>query len=273
MGEIFRDKKVLVISPHPDDETIGCGGTILRIKAMGGEASVLVVSLGDLLQYGGVFPDKQQKGPELQIVSSKETRENAGHPPANPGPSEEGGGAPLLISGETREKEFLAAMEVLGVSRRHVLHRESHLHLRLDTIPQRELIADLECNTPLSVQNLRPDIVFLPSPSFNQDHRAVFRAGVATLRPGNPARHEVPVVLVYDSPVTSWGKEFPHLVFTDITKAIEEKIEAFSCYRSQIRSEPSFLTPEAIADRARVTGREAGVQYAEGFYPLRMLLK
>ena len=28
-------KKVLVVSPHPDDETLGCGGTLLKHKQNG----------------------------------------------------------------------------------------------------------------------------------------------------------------------------------------------------------------------------------------------
>lgn len=37
-------KKVLVIAPHPDDETLGCGGTLLRHAAEGDEIHWLVVT-------------------------------------------------------------------------------------------------------------------------------------------------------------------------------------------------------------------------------------
>ncbi len=37
-------KKVVVISPHPDDETLGVGGTICRLCKAGAEINVLVVS-------------------------------------------------------------------------------------------------------------------------------------------------------------------------------------------------------------------------------------
>jgi N-acetylglucosamine malate deacetylase 1 len=37
-------KKVLVVAPHPDDETLGCGGTILRHRADGDEVHWLIVT-------------------------------------------------------------------------------------------------------------------------------------------------------------------------------------------------------------------------------------
>ncbi len=37
-------KRILVIAPHPDDETLGAGGTIAKYAAQGDEVSVLTVS-------------------------------------------------------------------------------------------------------------------------------------------------------------------------------------------------------------------------------------
>ncbi len=37
-------KKLLVIAPHPDDEVLGCGGTIARFSKAGGEVHVLTVA-------------------------------------------------------------------------------------------------------------------------------------------------------------------------------------------------------------------------------------
>lgn len=37
-------KKVLIIAPHPDDETLGCGGTILKHKANGDEIYWLIIT-------------------------------------------------------------------------------------------------------------------------------------------------------------------------------------------------------------------------------------
>jgi N-acetylglucosamine malate deacetylase 1 len=37
-------KRVLVVAPHPDDETLGAGGTIAKFSARGDDVAVLVVS-------------------------------------------------------------------------------------------------------------------------------------------------------------------------------------------------------------------------------------
>ena len=41
-----RWKRVVVLAPHQDDETIGCGGTMLRMRAVGCEVTILLVTDG-----------------------------------------------------------------------------------------------------------------------------------------------------------------------------------------------------------------------------------
>ena len=36
--------RTIVISPHPDDETLGVGGTLLRRKAEGGSIAWLIIT-------------------------------------------------------------------------------------------------------------------------------------------------------------------------------------------------------------------------------------
>ena len=51
--------KILVIAPHPDDEVLGCGGTIVKLVALGYSVSVLYLSSGD----------KDQKAREKEAVN------------------------------------------------------------------------------------------------------------------------------------------------------------------------------------------------------------
>jgi len=43
---IPKPKRILVLSPHPDDELIGCGGTILKYMSLGAEATILQLTDG-----------------------------------------------------------------------------------------------------------------------------------------------------------------------------------------------------------------------------------
>ena len=48
----FNKKRLLVIAPHPDDETLAAGGFMARVKAEGGEVFVMVMAAGTQQQYG-----------------------------------------------------------------------------------------------------------------------------------------------------------------------------------------------------------------------------
>jgi LmbE family N-acetylglucosaminyl deacetylase len=60
---------VLIVAPHPDDETLGCGGAIALLAAKGYDLQVLVISDGT-----GSHPHSQtHPAPVLESIRSQET--------------------------------------------------------------------------------------------------------------------------------------------------------------------------------------------------------
>ncbi len=60
--------KILIISPHPDDETLGCGGTILKYKDMGDKIYWLIITNIDVKNgWNKEIVEKRQK--EIEIIA------------------------------------------------------------------------------------------------------------------------------------------------------------------------------------------------------------
>ena len=47
----FKNERLLVIAPHADDEVLGCGGLISRVKKDGGKVYVLIFNVGSIEKY------------------------------------------------------------------------------------------------------------------------------------------------------------------------------------------------------------------------------
>lgn len=115
----------------------------------------------------------------------------------------------------------------------------------------------------------RPSEVFIPYPSFNADHRAVYHAALVALRP-HDRNWFVPRVMVYEgSQIAFWdhatpGAQFHANYFVPID--IEEKIARYKLMASQVRS---FRSEEHLRALATLRGGEIGVPYAEAFQILR----
>jgi len=60
--------KILIVSPHPDDETLGCGGTILKHKTQGAEINWLIMTTLPLTKTQGDRYNVRQK--EIEKVAS-----------------------------------------------------------------------------------------------------------------------------------------------------------------------------------------------------------
>ena len=239
--DFLANQRMLVISPHADDETYGCAGTIARVKSLGGEVYVLLVSVGDLTHYG----DSSDGLPRT------------------------------VVSQRTRVDEFASVMRFLKVDDWEVLFTDAQTHLALDTLPRKQLIRLLESDARLSIDKLQPTMVMIPAISYNQDHEILFRAGLSATRPGAPGqKYTVPFVLTYDNTSLFWsgdGTRFHPNVYIDITSFLETKIDALRLHASQVRGPLYHGSPEGLELATRARGREASVEAAEGFCLLRGL--
>lgn len=115
----------------------------------------------------------------------------------------------------------------------------------------------------------QPDEVYIPWPSYNQDHRAAYQAALVALRP-HDQNHRVSRVLVYEgSQINFWDHATPHVpfqptLFTPID--IDEKIRRYELMTSQVRG---MRSTEHLRALAALRGGEIGVPAAEGFAILR----
>jgi LmbE family N-acetylglucosaminyl deacetylase len=69
----WHDARVLVLAPHPDDELIGCGGTLCRLLSSGAKAWILQATDGCKLESLRDLPEARRKTvrlEEAQRVSS-----------------------------------------------------------------------------------------------------------------------------------------------------------------------------------------------------------
>ncbi len=218
-------KNVLVVAPHPDDETLGVGGTIRRFADGGCRVSVLTVA--------------------------------AHMPPLYP---------PDVH--ETTVRESKAAHKILGVSESVYLDKPA---VMLGDIPVHEfnsLILE-------QVARIEPDIFLMPFYDRHIDHRLIFEACMVAARPVGAGKN-IHLVAAYETiSETHWNAPGIEPNFTpnfciDITGQIDTKLEAMSCFKSQLHEFPGPRSVEALRALALFRGSQAGYGYAEAFHVIRM---
>lgn len=214
---------VLVVAPHPDDETLGCGGAIAQLRARGCPVYVLVISDG-----------------------------SRSHPRSQRYP------APRLR--QVRQAETLTALALLQVEAEYVtflgLPDGDVPHLSPDDRPQETAAqAALEqCQTYL--RQTVPQTIFLPyrfDP--HRDHRASWQLmqGAIAVLPQRPQ--------VIEYPIWDWDPRQRQPLAEgyrpwrlDVAPQLPLKRRAIHCYRSQttdlIDDDPTGfrLSPELIAN-------------------------
>jgi LmbE family N-acetylglucosaminyl deacetylase len=118
-------------------------------------------------------------------------------------------------------------------------------------------------------------MLVLPAPSYNQDHEAVYKAGMTACRPHLADMKAFQrTVLVADAPQLTWGGDgFRPSFYVDISgRFLDRKLKAYACHASQVRPEPSQAGLDALRILAEARGREISVEAAEAFACPRFVL-
>jgi LmbE family N-acetylglucosaminyl deacetylase len=223
----------LVIFAHPDDAEFMCGGTVAAWAADGTAVHYCVITDGSA---GNNEPGV--------------TREEI---------------APV------REREQREAARILGVRGIDFLgFRDGELEVNLET---RKAVTRV-------VRRVRPDVIVAPDPSRlwngsgyinHWDHKQAGTLALCSIMPDAPSRPQFSELLdeglePFEVPSLMLSSEEPD-TYVDITKSIDRKIEALLAHESQGTHDPE--TEKWVRQRARDTGEQAGVDYAEAFKRFR----
>ncbi|MFV2198260.1 PIG-L deacetylase family protein [Nocardiopsis sp. LOL_012] len=236
MNTDWSQERLLVLAPHPDDETLGCGGLISKAKNAGAEVFVQFATVGDTA-------DRSPRG---------------------------------FSTAEERFVEIKKVCEHYGWDDWHMALPGDDFHLRLDLAGRLRLAQVFEQESPISIARIRPTVVLAPHPtSYNQDHRAVAEAAHTALRPSNAAsRHHPRLALAYEEAADQWRTEAvipPNLLVELSEKELSDKLLAMETYGSQSHPHPHTRSSLTLRSLAVLRGMQAGVPLAEGFHVLRCL--
>ena len=208
----------------------------------------------EILGCGGLIERACRKNIELKVIIAAVG--NMKHPHND-----------AIITRDVRKKEVQEALNYLGCSQFEVMFDDKDSEL--DTIPKKELVGKLD----QILTDFSPTMVFIPLPSYHQDHQVLFDVCISALRP-NPSK-QYKLIAMYEYPLIVWQhRSFWNIgeAFLDISDTIDKKIAAFEKHKSQLRSASHLISPQTVKKWAEMRGLEVGYKYAEKYYILKLLM-
>ena len=223
---------VLVVAAHPDDEVLGCWGTMARLVQEGREVNIAILGEGATSRY-------QERD---QADQSK---------------------VEVLLDNSQQVADMIGARQVFNYGLPDN---------RFDTLPLLEVIKKIEklvaqlepaviyTHHPADL-NIDHSVVFRATLTAT---RPVIGFPVRDIY-----AFEIPSSTEWA--FQSYERTFRPTVFVDISDTIDVKIEAMQEYESESRHFPHPRSPEALRAISRRWGSVVGVEYAEAFELIRSI--
>ncbi len=228
-----ENTRLLVVAAHPDDEVLGCGGTLARARAKGASVSVLFLGEG----IAGRFPLGEYDTQEFKLQT------------------------------QVRTEGAKKALRMLSIDDVKIGTRIS---CQFDTVPLVELTQEIESAIesfrPTLLLTHNPCEV-------NIDHRLTHSAVEAACRPTRawiPKR--ILAFEIVCSGNWTFETAFKPNVYVDVAEFWTRKLEAWHCYTEESRPFPFPRSDVGLETLARFRGMQCGLEMAEAFRVLRAVL-
>lgn len=225
-------KKVLVIAAHPDDEVLGCGGTIAKHALQGDVVHCLILGEGVTSRYRRREEAKEEELKKLKLEAEQ-------------------------------------AASILGV--KEVFFRDFPDN-RFDTVPLLEIVKAIEAikgevKPDIIYTHHQGDLNIDHQITF----KAVFTACRPTKDETVKEIYsfEVPSSTEWNAPDAE--TYFMPDVFVDIAQTFSKKLEALKAYKSESQEYPHPRSPKAVEIIARRWGVNVGIELAEAFRLVRWI--
>lgn len=221
---------VLVVAAHPDDEVLGCGGTIARLASEGHRVSIAILGEG---------------------VTGRHNQRDEAEPKA-------------LAALHADAKR---AGEILGAACVEVLDLPDN---RFDTVPLLDINKRVEkligAHKPEAVYTHHPGDLNLDHVI---THRAVLTATRPMAGTCVKSVYAFEIASSTEWAFAATGSAFAPNVFVDIEKFIDAKCHAMASYESEARDFPHPRSEQALRAQATRWGATCGGVAAEAFQLVR----
>ncbi|WP_280154589.1 PIG-L family deacetylase [Piscinibacter sp. XHJ-5] len=220
-------KTALVLAAHPDDEVLGCGGTIARMADQGWQVHILILAEGATSR--SVARDRSARTEELSALETSARR------------------AASILGAASVQLEAFADNRMDGVELLDVVKRIEDEMARVQ--PSRVLTHHLgDVNVDHGIVHQAAVAACRPLPGSCVRELLFFE--VASSTEWRPASSMAP---------------FRPNLFVDIGSTLQRKLDALQAYASEMRPFPHARSVQALEHLARWRGATAGCEAAEAF--------
>ena len=219
-------KNILIIAPHPDDETLGCGGTIFNHKRRGDNVYLAIITSVKVLKdqnnnilnfYKDTVSQKSENKKIKKFYNFKKIF-YLDHPTTRLDVTPFGD---IVKSIDNTIKEIKP--EVIYLPSPFDLHTDHHVTVK----------ATLSCTKWFRNKSIKRVLGYEVLSETNFNH---------------------------------YGGNFKPNVYIDISPFLQKKVNAMKIYKTEFKKHPFPRSLEAIKSLAILRGSESGFKAAEGFY-------